>query len=241
MNNGQDLNTDSLTKIMQVALNRSDLYQLLAIAFRDPTPELVEGLLAGTFRSDASDCVSWLNTDSFVFDQALSELEQFAINHAEHDPEQILHEMQVEYFRLFIGSSEPVVFPYQTMYSEERDNLGDYVLFTSPTAQATEKAYKEAGVSLASSQVEPPDHIATQLEFLMYLCTQEVAAWKNNDIEEAKNRRRQERAFVDNFLGKWVFSFCSAVKENTTNQAYQAFASLANAYLQIEHGAFVPK
>ena len=240
MANGQDLNSDSRMKLMQVALNRSDLYQLLAIAFRDPTPELVEGLLSGTFRADAADCVQWLNADSVIFDQALSELDSFAVDNAGRDSEQILHEMQVEYFRLFIGSKEPAVFPYHTMYSEERDGFNS-VLFTSPTAQATEKAYKDAGVSLVSVQAEPPDHIATELEFLMYLCAQEAAAWKNGDIDQARKRRRQEREFVDEFLGKWIFSFCRAITEKSNNEAYKAFASLAKAYLQVEQGVFVPR
>ena len=204
MTNGQDLNSDSRMKLMQVALNRSDLYQLLAIAFRDPTPELVEGLLSGTFRADAADCVQWLNADSVIFDQALSELDSFAVDNAGRDPEQILHEMQVEYFRLFIGSKEPAVFPYHTMYSEERDGFNS-VLFTSPTARATEKAYKDAGVSLVSVQAEPPDHIATELEFLMYLCAQEAAAWKNGDIDQQGSADGRKENLLMIFWGNGSF------------------------------------
>lgn len=231
---------DFREKIMQVALNRSDLYQLLAIAFRDPTKELVEGLISGTYRDDVVDCVNWLNADSTIFDEAILALEQLSQDLADHDPDNVLHDLKIEYFRLFIGAKGPIVSPYQTVYCDPRDGMGSTVLFTSPTAIATEKAYKNSGVSLVKEQNEPPDHIATEMEFLMYLCAQEAMAWKNGDLELAKRRRLQEREFIDEFVGKWIFTFCHQVINESNHAAYRTTASLAQAFIQVELGTYVP-
>ncbi len=237
-NTNSDLNKESSLRLMQVALNRSDLYQLLAIAFRDPTPELVEGLLSGSFRSDTADCVAWLNADSKLFEESLLGLDHFASDIAGRNPDDILTDMKVEYTRLLIGPGEPAVSPFQTSYCDNSDEMDTVILFNSSSARATERAYKEAGVSPVSSFQEPSDHIATELEFLMYLCTQEAVAWKEGDIDTARNRRRQEREFIDGFLGKWIYTFCHKLSESTNHEAYRVVASLTQAFLQVEQGVY---
>ncbi|WP_018306521.1 TorD/DmsD family molecular chaperone [Desulfitobacterium hafniense] len=238
MNNSiPDAHSEADAKLMQVALNRSDVYQLLAISFRDPTPELIDGLLSGTYRSDTADCVHWLNADSKRFDEPLAGLERMAIENANRRSDEVLREMKVEYARLFIGPGAVAVSPYETTYFANSDEQGDTLLFNSLSARSVEKAYKEAGVSLASDQNEPPDHIATELEFLMYLCAQEGQAWKNEDNELAKKWRRSERDFIDKHLGNWAFSFFNRVAESTTFEAYRVLALLGKTFLELERGA----
>ena len=50
------------------------------------------------------------------------------------------------------------------------------LLMVSPAAEAVLESYRHAGLSLTKDLNEPPDHIATELEFMYYLCQKEMIA-----------------------------------------------------------------
>lgn len=238
-NPNQDAAALAFENLSHVALHRASLASLLANGFADPTLELVNNLLNGELHGEAKASVAWLGVDSGHFAAALGALEHFAAEYADSDPESLLHDLKVEYARLFIGPPTAAVPPYESLYLDPLDDNGQRLLMGA-SARAVQKAYDEAGLHMVAELREPPDHISAEFEFFYYLCKKESETWQREANDESKKWRRRERAFAEEHLGKWGVTFCRQVAEKSQSGFYTSLASLAAIFIQIENGAFRP-
>lgn len=225
-------------RIADIARSRGTVFRHLADAFRDPTPELVSEYTSGALADSVASAVAWLGVDRRVFDDSLAALREAGA--AEALREGILRTLKVEYARLFIGPPRPLVSPFASTRLAPPSDLESPVLGIGKEARSVEASYDEAGVRVATELREPPDHIATELEFLYFLSGNESEAWRAGDDESARDWRRRQRDFVDGHVKTWALDFFDEVVAATTEPFYRAMAELGSVVVRMEAGAFRP-
>ena len=201
---------------------RANTFGLLALAFLDPDAELVQRLVDGSFLATLE------NTTGEP--AALEPLQAVQSSLAESDPAASLKALKVEYARLFIGPGRAVVSPYETIYDSKARDVRP-LLMVSPVAVAVEQAYREAGVALTAGLAQPPDHFATEAEFLYYLGQKEAECWAAGDEAGAQEWRRKGASFLADHLGGWGREFCGLVEAESRHPFYAAVAHFAAAFL----------
>ncbi len=187
---------------------RSNSFKLLAACFYEPDKQLFLD------ENVCSNLVQLLEDDSIKAKESAEEMhtalkvesqEQLSIDHA----------------ALFVGPFQLLAAPYGSVYLEKnRRIMGDSTINTL-------QYYKDAGLTVEVK--EPPDHIAIELEFMHYLCSQEMVAVKaNNEEEQDRLRHVQEQFFNVNM--RWVPEFTESMNTGATTQYYKALASCLGHY-----------
>lgn len=118
-----------------------------------------------------------------------------------------LHELEVAYTRLFISHFGGVPAPpYGSVYLEEsRQLMGQTSLYAL-------RAYEGEGLNHTQS-IEPPDFIATELEFLYFLITSEMEATTQKDPGLAQSFRQKQIDFCHTLVQPWIGKFCQRILE----------------------------
>ncbi len=113
-----------------------------------------------------------------------------------------LRELEVSYTELFISRLGGVpVPPYGSVYLEdERQLMGQ-------TSLCVQRAYEDEGLSHPEGG-EPPDFIATELEFLYYLVGREIDALVQEDLNAARIAHQRQVDFCHTLLQPWIKKFC---------------------------------
>jgi putative dimethyl sulfoxide reductase chaperone len=210
---------------------RSRIFGWLALAFFDPTAELVQELADGAYLATLEEAM--LGGGARQPDGECVALEPLRAVHASHtrrDEDAWLHELKVEYARLFIGPGHPAVSPYETIYDSKAKGVRP-LLMVSPAAMAVEQAYREANLALSAGLREPPDHFATEAEFLYYLGQKEADSWATGDPAGAAAWQDRGRVFLACHLSCWGPEFCRLVEIESREPFYRAAAHFAAAFL----------
>lgn len=235
----EDAATTAFHKLANVAQHRSDLYRLLALAFSNPSGDLISDLQRGLLVENFQLALDALGINETHYGSALHSLIDFTVKHQDDDPALLLSRLRVEYMRMFIGPREPVTPLYETLHREPAADGKRPVLMVSETALDVERCYRDAGLHMVNQ--EAPDHLATELEFMIYLCGKEADAWLADNNTMAKKWRRLEREFLDRHLGTWGLPLFQQVSELSAERFYQHLAALASTFLYVETGAFAPR
>lgn len=179
---------------------RKELYAMLSTLFGYPDEEL----LAALDRGEAARAAGRL----------ADEPEPPTVGGPER-----LHELQAAFTDLFInrlgGAPAP---PYGSVYLEPDARL----MGTSSLSVA--EAYRGEGLSLENS-VEPPDCLATEMEFLYYLVGQEEEALQGGQLEAARTAVRKQADFCRALLHPWVPEFCRRIAEDQAAHPFYRWAS----------------
>lgn len=215
---------------MQRALSASDMYQILALSLRLPTEQLASGLLDGTLAEDVCAIMNELDFSEQDIEKTKSNF--LIIQKSMSDIEVLLTEIRREYTRLFTHPKEPVVQIYETLflYNSEEDDARPS-LFISPSALDAERCYKKAGLTMSSEVGEPADHMATEMEFMMYLYMQKGKALQENNNEEITRREEEIKEFEEIHLKKWAKDFFDLCVSSTRNDAYRVLGELGKIYM----------
>ena len=222
------MNTIQEQKVKE-ACAASDFFQLLSISLRLPTTELAEALLDGSYRQDGINILEELSCskkDLLLVSEALDTLKG-----RKEDLTPLLIEMRREYTRLFDDPKQPALNIYETLFLHDPEDNQAAMLFMSPTALDVERCYREAGVSLVSQSAEPADHMATELEFMMYLYGKKGQALKEENNEAVEKIEQQIQQFEGMHLKKWCVEFFNGLHTESTSTSYQALAKLAKTGL----------
>lgn len=239
MKPSEDAAVTAFQKLADISQYRSDLYRLLALSFSNPTEDLIADLQSGALVDNFQNCLEALGVGPAQYGQALRGLAEMVTKCREDDARELLKATRVEYMRLFVGPKNPVVPVYETLHREKATATSQPMLIVSDTAVAVEAVYRNAGVQLTTH--DSPDHLATELEFLVYLCDKEAAAWDSGNNTLAKKWRRMQREFIDEHLGQWAPGLCRQTRDFSNHWFYRYVAWLAETFLAMEAGAFQPQ
>jgi putative dimethyl sulfoxide reductase chaperone len=224
--------------LADVCVRRAAVYEALTYGFSEPTAAYVEALARGEVMEFLGNAITWLRADAAAYDPALATLARAASSTAAAGVEAALHNLQVEYARLFTGPGRPAVMCYASEYLDA-DERGRGRLNHAAAAFAAAE-YKAEGVSLAAARRDLPDHVTTELEFLFHLCRREERAWAAGESDEASRLRRSLDSFLRGHAGLWLPRFAASVRSLTAQEAYSGMAELLSAHLAVELGDAAP-
>ncbi len=135
-----------------------------------------------------------------------------------------IHEVGEEYVPLF--HVKPLAPPYESVYTDpERRNTGWIIV-------QLEKEYAEKGLVLEPSLGELPDHVSIELEFMSFLCGQEVSAEEDGDSQARTNFLERQHGFLDQHLTRWFSSFAEKVREAVPEGFYGILVDAAEDFIK---------
>ncbi len=140
-----------------------------------------------------------------------------------------LRELEVAYTGLFLnrlgGAPAPL---YGSVYLEAEKPL------MRETSRQVAAAYRGEGMSLEGNS-EPPDHLATELEFLYYLVEQEETAMARREPPAARAARSSQRDFCRRYLHPWIPEFRRRIEDDAdAHPLYLWGARLLDDFCRLE-------
>jgi TorA maturation chaperone TorD len=221
-------NIEQLEQEMNDSFTISDFFQLLSVSLQYPTKTLALAMAEGSYREDAISILKELSCQP----QDISPVADM-LNTIEEDPNRLFVQMRQEYTRLFNDPKKPMLNIYESLFlykpQEKREKP---MLFVNPAALDAEHRYKEADVSPRDQNKEPADHIATELEFMMYLYAKKGHALQHQNDEELEKVSAQIRRFEEFHMKNWINDFFCCLENETGIAPYQTVAKFAKAGLE---------
>jgi TorA maturation chaperone TorD len=151
--------------MQQQWLNRAALYELMALAFLGVRQELAEALSSGEYAEALEEIGIANGIDTELLAAAVVDLAPYQ----RRDAQELFHELRIEYTWLFVGAPKPAVSPYAGVWQAEDQGVQP-LLFVNKESMEVERFLRSCGVGQPEDTNEPLDHIASELEFLQYLC-----------------------------------------------------------------------
>ena len=203
---------------------RAAAWELAAFSFRYPTEELAEAVTSGEWTDAAREVAEALG---------LELPESFGAGDAESV--QDLKALRVEATRLFVGSPQPAVSPYEGVWRAQEEGV-QALLFVNPHSMAVERFMKSCGLARPEGTNEPLDHVATEWELLQYLALEASGAV----AREGDGRADEDfpggspaaayEAFLSDHASVWMPRFAEKVIEETRQPFYRSAAQLLAAF-----------
>jgi TorA maturation chaperone TorD len=216
---------------MNLAFATSDFYQLLSLSLQFPSEELATALNEGGFWEDALSILEDLSCRK----ENIRQMEE-SIAHVKTEAitaEDLYQKMRQEYTRLFNDPKNPQLAIYESLFLYKAKENGEKpMLFLSREAVDAEKMYKEAGVKVDKTFREPADHIATELEFMMFLYARKGKALQEQDGKELDKVSKIIETFQRKHLEKWEYAFFEHLETETGLGYYRVIARIAKAGLE---------
>lgn len=195
--------------------SRADLLGLLAVALRPPTD-----------RAALAECLEEL--------RHLSELSQ-ETGPLEEAAERLLQDARVEqeYHRLFLGPTKPIAPPFESVYVDGRA--------FGPSTAAFLEDLESFGLQPVGEFRLPSDHIAVELEFLVFLLRQTEQALTEGRHGEASEWSERARSFVEGHLERWLPAFLARLEAAAPESPYTAFVRAAARLIGLSNGPSKPR
>ncbi len=204
---------DRYSEMMDLARQRSTLYSLLALVFRQEatarliqeirTPEMLEALLALEVRFD----------DDFL-STPISEL---------------IEELTTEYARLFLGPGKHIS-PHESVHHERED--GEWGGLWGASTVEVKKFIEATGLEYRRDYSGMPDHVSVELEFMAELIQTEVNFWAESDENKARQCLLLEKRFLAEHLVHWMSTFCEKIISEAESSFYIEMAALTKRFIQ---------
>ncbi|MDZ7642032.1 MAG: molecular chaperone TorD family protein [Desulfurivibrio sp.] len=134
------------------------------------------------------------------------------------DPQLTLASLEVDHARLFLGPDTMRAAPYGSLYLEAEGGL-----MGETTMNALEH-YRAVGLKANADLKQPPDFIATELEFMYFL----IHCHLESGAEEFLAR---QMAFIDQHPGLWIGTFCETVDREANTDFYRLLAATTQAFV----------
>lgn len=219
--------------LREAATRRAAGWRCFSLGFHEPTQDVLDdGYLVAL-----DEAVNWTETGRERFRGGWDAMVEFHSSAGgKKDQATLLAELEAEYVRLFKGTEAGLTPPYESQY-RERAADAESPLEPGSVVKAVRGFYQEGGWPSAPSPDEPPDHVATECEFMHYLCRQEADAWRNGDAAKAREYRLLEHRFLDEQLSRWLLDLCSDIQATSHSRFYWGLADFAGHYISLETGA----
>ncbi len=192
-----------------LSIPRSNIYRLLSLGFRYPSPSVFKTFQNGKFFLE--------------LEENISRIPHFrGIKKALFINNVTFSEFEVKFVETFdTGSPLPPCPPYEGFYIEPR---------TAVMLEVSE-FYRHFGLAMSQKEGkrEFPDHISAELEFLHFLTFQE-----SQDPENFEGYLLAEKDFLERHLLKWVPEFRSRLR-NSGMPFYIRLAEVTSGFIACEH------
>lgn len=137
-------------------------------------------------------------------------------------------ELKIEFSRLFVGPYRQLAPPYGSVYLEKSRTM-----MSDSTLDAL-AAYRAAGLMVADTYKEAPDHIAVELEFVGFLVFKEIEALQSDSGEVPQSLLFQQKEFLSRHMSLWVGIFSQNIADHSTSPFYQNLANTLTSVIKEE-------
>lgn len=137
-----------------------------------------------------------------------------------------IKELQIEFSKLFVGPYSQLAPPYGSVYIEEKKTL-----MGESTVDVLNK-YNNAGIAVAETFKEAPDHIVAELEFMHYLIYKEIEALKSDTDDLPQLFLVQQKDFLNQHLNKWIDVFSDNIEKHATSVFYKKLSGVVRIFVK---------
>ena len=198
--------------------NRLTIYSALAEALNYPSQELAVGLKSGDFARQLSHALQALELNN-LSDQ-LSDLGN-EYTELPQSAEDIRLALEKEYTWMCFASKPRLVYLFESVYREGK-------LLQESTFDIA-RLYYEAGLKMDENFQLPPDHIAVEMEFMAYLCHNELEARQQGDKEKEDYAGALQKTVLDNHLAAFACQFAEKLGLYAESDFYKTMAWIITA------------
>jgi len=210
---------------MRLDLLRRETYQLLALAFRRPTPDGFQLLACEEAASIMNEGLATL--PGAIAGRSRPDLALFLAEARTGDLTALAGSLTVEYCRLFVGPYSLPCPPYGSVYLDGGQVMG-------PRSIDAASRYREQGLRVARGWREPPDHIAVELAFMARLSGKYVAAADSGRQGEARRLLEIQRRFLHDHVGRWGPTFAERLRGAASCHLYRFLGEFLPVWLAFD-------
>lgn len=210
----------------RIAQSRSDLYAVLSLAFSPPSASLLPTARRGFLGGVAAKAWEELRLPEEAAE--FEELKGYLEDTKSLDADEAFRRLAAQYTVLFDVPGRYRVQPYESLYRRRDGEVMGHC------ATAVIGFYQNEGLQLSPDFKDLPDHLAAEMEFMTYLCTQESEAWGAARLEDVTDWRAKQRRFLEQHVLQWVPEFCRQVTRAASAPFYVCMANLARVFITWE-------
>lgn len=146
-------------------------------------------------------------------------------------PEVYLLELQKEYTKL-AHVSKPRLLPlFESVYKEGK-------LIQESTIKVVQ-LYRQVGLKVTNTFSLPPDHICLELEFMAYLCSQEVQALTKNESNMVKKWQELQFQMFCDHLYPFAIEFTTRLQKYSVIDFYKLSGVFLENFMILEKDYFL--
>ena len=134
--------------------------------------------------------------------------------------------LHVDYVRLFASGMSGALSPPTESYYRVPAKGGGIAEFVADL----QREYRAMGI-VSVGLSEAPDHIATELEVMAYLCDQEANAWAANQLALAGDLLGLQSRFLQSHLATWVPLFRDRVHDASPTSFYLDLVNAVHSFV----------
>lgn len=196
---------------------RATAWELAALSFRYPGPELEGAVASGEWAEAAREIVGALG---------LALPEGFGAGASAEG-------LRPEATRLFVGAPEPAVSPYEGVWRAADDGV-QALLFVNPHSMEVERFVRECGLGRPEGTNEPLDHVATECELMEHLALRAAGAEPPGGAPAGADLpggspEAAYGAFLEGHARTWMPRFADAVAAESRVPFYRDAAAFLGA------------
>jgi len=199
---------------------RMTVYSLLARALNYPGEELVESLTIGEF---AAKLAGALDALGLIGSPDVEPSLKTAYAKPDQNKKELLLDLEKDYTWMCFASKPRQVYLFESVYREGK-------LIQESTFQIA-RLYHEAGLKLSEDFKLPPDHVAVELEFMAYLCFNEINGIKNNDQKIESYARDLQKKVLEEHLRKFGLFLAERLEQHAKTTFYKTTARAMKSIL----------
>lgn len=196
---------------------RATAWELAALSFRYPGPELEGAVASGEWAEAAREIAGALG---------LALPEGFGAGASAEG-------LRPEATRLFVGAPEPAVSPYEGVWRAADDGV-QALLFVNPHSMEVERFMRACGLGRPEGTNEPLDHVATECELMEHLALRAAGAEPPEGAPAGADLpggspEAAYGAFLEGHARTWMPRFAERVAAESRTPFYRDAAALLGA------------
>lgn len=196
---------------------KATAWELAALSFRYPGPELEGAVASGEWAEAAREIVGALG---------LALPEGFGAGASAEG-------LRPEATRLFVGAPEPACSPYEGVWRAADDGV-QALLFVNPHSMEVERFMRGCGLGRPEGTNEPLDHVATECELMEHLALRAAGAEPPEGAPAGADLpggspAAAYGAFLEEHARVWMPRFAERVAAETRAPFYRGAAALLGA------------
>ncbi|MEG1561855.1 MAG: molecular chaperone TorD family protein [Raoultibacter sp.] len=155
-------------------------------------------------------------------------LSSFVAGLQDADLEALKVDLGAEYVRVLLNMGPSPVAPYESVYTSPEK------LLMQDARDEVVAAYRREGLAATTDTTEPEDHLATEFEFMAYLCEKALLAAQEGKREMAAHYVAAQKDFFTQHIVPWVPLFCDDFDKQVKTKYYKALSNLTRQHIAMD-------